>query len=233
MHENRSNENTVADICYERQATQFNRNKSKMQTKYPDDDVFNRFGKSNHSAQNVHSKLRELASINSDSPSLGQDLSQVNRIDVPVFSGDKRMYQSWKSAFVTCIDNAPATGEYKLLRLRQYLAGDALSATENLGHSTAAYSAAKESLEQKYGDRREQIAINLEELENFRPIRVGNAKDLEELADLLEIATINLKESGQQHELEDGSLYTKLQTYESPRTFFTCQTVHENILPKE
>ena len=291
VHGNRSNKNTVADMCYERQATLDNRNESEMQTKYPDDDAFNRVGKSNHFAQNVHSKLRESATISSDSPSIGQDLWQLKRIEIPVFSGDKRMYQSWKAAFVACIDNAPATGEYKLLRLRQYLSGDALKAIENLGHSTAAYSAAKERLERKYGGRRRQIAINLEELENFRPIQVGNARDLEDFADLLEIATINLEESGQQHQLEDGSLYIKLQrklpesmlamyhrwlfehnnsgsvlslrkwvieesqfktvasetvngitcrlnnispaqsisTYESPRTFFTGQSVHENI----
>ena len=295
VHGNQSNENTVADKCYQRQATQVNWNESKMQTKYPDDDAFNRAGKSNHSAQNVHSKLRESTTISIDSPSLGQDLWQLKRIEIPVFSGDKIMYQSWKAAFVACIDNAPATGEYKLLRLRQYLAGDALKAIENLGHSTAAYAAAKERLERKYGGRRRQIAINLEELENFRPIQVGNARDLEDFADLLEIATINLEESGQQHELEDGSLYIKLQrklpesmlamyhrwlfehnnsgsvrslrkwvieesqfktaasetvngitcrlnnispaqsisTYESPRTFFTGQTVHENIQCKE
>ena len=42
-------------------------------------------------------------------------------------------------------------------------------------------------------------------------MRTGNDKDLEKFADLLDIAIINLQEAGQDHELGDGLLYTKLQ----------------------
>ena len=215
MHGNRSNENTDADVCRGRQAAQVNQNENEFKTIHPEvRHASNRVDMSNYSApmkQQVHNRLRESPIMSSESPSLGQDLWQLKRIEIPVFSGDKRMYQSWKAAFVACIDNAPATGEYKLLRLRQYLAGDALKAIENLGHSTVAYSAAKERLERKYGGRCRQIAINLEELENFRPIQAGNARDLGDFADLLEKATINFEEAGQQHELGDGSMYIKLQ----------------------
>ena len=69
------------------------------------------------------------------------------------------MYQSWKAAFVACIERAPATAEYKLLQLRQYLAGDALNAIENLWHSSVAYEAAKERLEGKYGGRHRIINL--------------------------------------------------------------------------
>ena len=51
----------------------------------------------------------------------------------------------------------------------------------------------------------------MEELENFKPIRAGYAKDIEKFADLLDIAVINLKEAGRQDELRNGSLYVKLQ----------------------
>ena len=45
--------------------------------------------------------------------SIGQDFwQQLKRIELPIFSGDKRTYQSWKAAFKACIDNAPATEEY-------------------------------------------------------------------------------------------------------------------------
>ena len=54
-------------------------------------------------------------------------------------------------------------------------------------------------------------AIKLEELENFKPLRPDNSKDMEEFADLLDIAVINLKEAGRSAELGDGSLYLKLQ----------------------
>ena len=104
-------------------------------------------------------------------PSIGQDLwRQLKRVQIPVFTGDKRTYQSWKAAFLACIDSAPATGEYKLLQLRQYLSGEALKVIENLRHSATAYEAAKERLERTYGGKRGQIVIYLEDLENFRQI---------------------------------------------------------------
>ena len=152
-----------------------------------------------------------VPTANFESPSIGQDLwRQLKRVQIPVFSGDKRSYHSWKAAFLSCIDSAPATGEYKLLQLRQYLSGEALKTIENLGHSGAAYEAAKERLERKFGGMRRQISIYIEELENFHQIRVGNAKDLEQFSDLLDIAMINIKESNQDQELGNGTLYTIL-----------------------
>ena len=71
---------------------------------------------------------------------------------------------------------------------------------------------AKERLERRYGDKRRQLALYLEDLESFKKIRPGNAKDLEKFADLLEIAIINLKETGYHNELGDGFLYGKLRT---------------------
>ncbi|MCG8034838.1 MAG: DUF1759 domain-containing protein, partial [Candidatus Thiodiazotropha taylori] len=132
-------------------------------------------------------------------------------MQIPVFTGEKKNYQSWKASFLACIDSAPATAEYKLLQLRQYLSGDALKVIENLGHSATAYEAAKDRLERKFGGKRRQIALYLEELEDFPQLRQGNAKDIEDFADLLDIAMINLQEAGQQHELGVGSLYAKLQ----------------------
>ena len=67
---------------------------------------------------------------------IGQDLwKQLRRVSIPVFNGDKRQYDNWKSAFMACVDKAPATPEYKLLQLRQYLSGEALKSIETLGHS--------------------------------------------------------------------------------------------------
>ena len=145
-------------------------------------------------------------------PTIGQDLwRQLKRVQIPTFTGDKRHYRSWRAAFLACIDSAPATGEYKLLQLRQYLSGEALKVIDSLGHSAAAYEAAKDRLERKFGGKRRQIALYFEELEQFRQIRPENARDIEEFADLLDVAMINLRETGQHHELGDGSLYIKLQ----------------------
>ena len=145
-------------------------------------------------------------------PTIEQDLwKQLKRIEIPVFSGDKRKYESWKAAFLACVDRAPATGEYKLLQLKQCLSGEALSAIENLGHSAAAYDIAKERLERKFGGKRRQIAIYFEDIERFKQIRPGHAKDLEQFADFLELLEMKLKDTGQHDELGSGSLYRKLQ----------------------
>ena len=53
--------------------------------------------------------------------------------------------------------------------------------------------------------------MHLEELDQFRPIRPGNAKDLDRLADLLDVIVINLKDAGRKEELGNGSLYMKVQ----------------------
>ena len=106
---------------------------------------------------------------------------------------------------MACVDTAPATDVYKLLQLRQCLSGEALDVIENLGHSTAAYEAAKEQLERRYGGKRRQAAIYLNDIDNFPQVRPGNA-------DLLEIAIMNLKETDHQRELGNGFLYAKLQT---------------------
>ena len=200
MSDNKSqNGTTCEDICY-RQEPQ-NRDRTAKQDRSSEFDV--------------HAKQFESTCTgagNCEAPTIEQDLwKQLKRVQIPVFNGNKRTYQSWKAAFTACIDNAPATPEFKLLQLRQYVSGEALQAIENLGHSPAAYEAAKERLERKYGGKRRQIAVYLEDLENFKQVRNGYAKDLEKFADLLEIALINLKEAGQDHELGDGSLYTKLQ----------------------
>ena len=144
-------------------------------------------------------------------PSLGKDMwNQLKRVSIPIFNGDKRFYEGRKTAFMARVDKAPATPEYKLLQLRQYLSGEALKVVEPLGHSAAAYETAKERLERKFGGKRRQIALHLEELENFKPLRPGNARDLEKLADLLDVTVVNLREAGRHDELGSGSLYLSL-----------------------
>ncbi|CAG2211545.1 unnamed protein product [Mytilus edulis] len=122
---------------------------------------------------------------------------------------NKRNYQSWKAAFLACINQAPATKEYKLLQLRQYVEGEALQVIENLGHSAVAFDTAKERLERKYGGQRRQITLYIEELENFKTMREGIAKDIEHFADLLDIAVVNLKEAESQNESYTGNRVCK------------------------
>ena len=78
---------------------------------------------------------------------------------------------------------------------------------EPLRLSVVAYEMAKERLEWKFGGKQCQIALHLEELENFRPLCLGNARDLKRLADLVDITVLNLNEAGRHEELASGSLY--------------------------
>ncbi|PFX14866.1 hypothetical protein AWC38_SpisGene20943 [Stylophora pistillata] len=76
---------------------------------------------------------------------------QLTRVSIPVFSGDKRSYGSWKAAFLACVDEAPAIAEYKLLHLKKCLSVEALAAVESLGHSAEAYEATGSRLESMFG----------------------------------------------------------------------------------
>ena len=157
-------------------------------------------------------RLSRENSVSSESELIGQDLwKQLQRVTIPTFSGDKQAYQNWKAAFMSCVDRAPAMAEYKLLQLRQCLAKEALKSIENLGYSSTAYEAAKDRLERKFGGQSRQIVLYLEEIDSFKPVRVGNTRDLEKLADLLDVAIVNLKEANRFDELKDGLLYIKLE----------------------
>ena len=108
------------------------------------------------------------------------------------------------------IDQAPATPEYKLLQLRQYLPGEALKAIETLGHQAAAYEAVKERLERKCGGQRRKLAIHLEELEAIKSVHPFNARALERFANLLDVLVVNLEEVNRHEELGKGTLYVSL-----------------------
>ena len=87
----------------------------------------------------------------------------------------------------------------RTLKWPSYISGEALKVIDSLWHSAAVYQAAKDRLDRKYGWKRRQIALYLEELEEIPQIRHGHATDIEDFADLLDIAMINLQEAGQHH----------------------------------
>ena len=113
-------------------------------------------------AAQAHTSFQPLSSSNQVqflTPFVSQPLSSsydhisidstaaMKRVSIPKFSGNKKSYEAWKEAFYACVDHARALPEYKLLRLHECLQGEALKVIENLGHSAAAYEAAKARLE--------------------------------------------------------------------------------------
>ena len=151
---------------------------------------------------------QQLSSSISDQ--ISTDSALLKRVTIPKFFGQKT-YETWKAAFYSCVDRTKASPEYKLLRLCECLQGEALKVIEHLGHSVAAYEAAKSHLERKYGGKCRALILRLEELDAFKPIREDNEKDLERFSELLDGIVVNLKDANQEAELGNGSLYITLQ----------------------
>ena len=128
--------------------------------------------------------------------------SKLKRIEIAVFTGEKRKYERWKSAFSICVDQQPLPAEFKLLKLRQYVASEALDAIESLGYSAAAYEAALRRLKRPFIWSRRRLAVRLEELGQSPPIRSGGDQDLERFTDLLDMAVVTLKDAGMHTELQ-------------------------------
>lgn len=131
----------------------------------------------------------------------------LKRILVPIFAEDKMKYPQWNAAFTSCVDKAPLTPKFKMLRLEASLREKAADTVKGLGYSEEAYKAARARLK-KYGGSQRQVQGHLEELKKFKPLQEDNAKELEVLAYMLERAVICLKENGRQAGLEAGTLYT-------------------------
>ena len=90
---------------------------------------------------------------------------------------------------------------------------------EPLGDSAAAYKAAIALLERKFGGERRKLALHLQELENIKSLRPGNAGDIERFPDLLDVTVVNLKEANRHDELGKGTLYISL-----------CKKLNEGML---
>ena len=123
---------------------------------------------------------------------------QLERIRIPVFSGNKMDFQKWHAAFTSCVDVTPLSLQFKMLRLEARLTGEASETIKRLGYSVEAYEAAKARLVCKYGGSRRQVQSDLDELKKLKPIEENNPKDLEKFADILERAVITLKENGRE-----------------------------------
>ena len=83
------------------------------------------------------------------------------------------------------MDQSIASAEFKLR--------ETLRIVENLGPSAAAYDPAKKKLDKKYGGARRPLTFWLGELDAFKPIRDGNEKDVEKLAELLDAVVFDRK----------------------------------------
>ena len=66
-------------------------------------------------------------------------------------------------------------------------------------------------LEHKYGGKKRQLMLRMEDLQKFKTVRDGNSNDLEKLSELIDCLVVNLTEAGQYSELGGGALYMTTQ----------------------
>ena len=64
---------------------------------------------------------------------------QLERIQIPKFSGDKMKYSTWWVAFSSCVDETSLSPQFKMLRLESCLEGEAAEMVRGLGYSSEAY----------------------------------------------------------------------------------------------
>ena len=80
-----------------------------------------------------------------------------------------------------------------------------------MGHTAALYKPAKNKLLCKYSGMRGKIELHFGNLDQFKPVPSGQAKDAEKLTDLLDMVVVNLLEGGHTEELVSELLYIKVQ----------------------
>ena len=66
---------------------------------------------------------------------------QLERIRIPIFSGNKMEFQQWFAAFYTCVDKTSLAPQLKNAKVRSCLRGEAAEMIKGLGYSQAAYDA--------------------------------------------------------------------------------------------
>ena len=141
---------------------------------------------------------------------MGNSAGLVKRVEVPQFNGEYEEYHSWREGFNKIVGELNIEPEYKMVHLRRCLSGDAKKAVRDLGCSDISYTVALQRLERRYGGDRRKKAIQRDDINQFRPIRPGNATDLEHFAELLDVVVVRLVEDRADQELAGGFLYDTL-----------------------
>ena len=126
---------------------------------------------------------------------------QLERIRIPMFTGNKVEFQQWFAAFSTCIDKTLLAPEYKMLRLERCLRGEAAETIKGLGYTQAAYDAAKAKLQRKYGGDRRKVQAQIDELRKLKTVTEGDPKSMDKFADILEKTVMVFKDNSLQADL--------------------------------
>ena len=137
--------------------------------------------------------------------------SYLTKVAVPIFKGDQREFPGWWAAFRASVDLEDIPITIKLLRLREVLQGEAAQVLSALDHSDAAYFAAMERLDEKYGGERRHMLLRMGDINKMKSVRDGSASEMEKFTEMVEALVISIKDGPQKGELGSGALYLSLQ----------------------
>jgi len=80
--------------------------------------------------RNTQSVSPPSYSSNSNTSLLHQNgdsgLNNLERIHIPIFSGNKTEFQHWNATFTSCVDATAMSAQFNMLRLEACLGGEAL-----------------------------------------------------------------------------------------------------------
>ena len=135
------------------------------------------------------------------------ELKYLPKTKIKEFSGDSRKFHGWWQSFETIVDKSKVSIPYKVMKLQQSLAGEALTAVQDLGFTREGYETAKERLETKYGGTRRYLLLRMEDMDQLKAIKAGNAKELEKFVEVLDVLILSLARDNKEDELEDGIFF--------------------------
>ena len=136
---------------------------------------------------------------------------------LPVFSGED--YENWKATFDAFVGNENIPDKFKMIQLKACLGGDPLKLVGRYNPTATGYAKARSELERKYGGTGRRIRRQLEEIRMMKPVRAGNCKDLDDLADRVQNLVTNLEDSGCAADLTEMSAYYILVKEKLPASY--------------
>ena len=145
----------------------------------------------------------------------------LERIQIPKFSGDKSKFDSFWAAFSAIVDETKEPPKYKMLRLKACREGKATDVIAKLGYSEEAYEEAKNILKRKFGGHRRQIQSHIEDLRNMSPFEEDNVADIEKFSENLVHTIVILKEHKLWNELQPNSILYLLLIEKIPQSMLS------------
>ena len=152
-----------------------------------------------------------------------RDQHSLPSLEPEVFNGDVCDFHAWLKSFESYIEQRTPSPIERLHFLGRYTSGEAKAIIQGLLslRSPGAYSKAKEKLVERYGNEFILAKAYREKIKNWPPVKPGDGKSLQKLADYLENCDTAMKTvpllASLDDPLENAKIVSKLPRYMSDR----------------